>query len=155
VALPFIEGSADKLKAFIQGKNSITIDLRNNALGDVQVMKQCLEVLAPKGNYGYFVTKRHDSPTALNVLTGNSHPPKVHLITDRSTRGMAEAFALALDHSGLTDKEKLELGGDRFARQIIQLPDGSGYTLVTSAYQVTAPKANRGQAVVAKKGAVK
>ena len=155
VTLPFIEGSPAKLKTAIAGKSSITIDLRNNTMGDVQVMKQCLEILVPKGTYGYFVTRRHDTPTALNVLTGNSAPPKIHLITDQSTRGMAEAFALALDHAGLTDHQKLVLGGDRYSRQIVQLPDGTGYTLVTSAYQVTVPKSTRGKVAIAGKGGVK
>ena len=68
---------------------------------------------------------------------------------------MAEAFALALDHAGLTDHQKLVLGGDRYSRQIVQLPDGTGYTLVTSAYQVTVPKSTRGKVAIAGKGGVK
>ena len=153
VMLPFQEGSAAQLKSAIQGKSSVTIDLRHNTLGDIQSMKQCLEVIAPKGEYGYFVTKRHDTPTPLNVLKGNSNPPKIHVLTDKSTRGMAEAFALALDSKGLIPHDKFLLGGDRTNRQIVQLPDGSGYTLVTSEYQAKLAKSTK--SMTARKGGVK
>jgi len=141
IELPFIDGTANQLKEAIKGKDSITIDLRNNTLGDVQAMKQCLEVVAPKGEYGYFVTKRQESPTPLSVLKGNPHPPKIKLIVDDSTRGMAQVFAEALSTKGLATLKGEEPVGDRSSRQIVQLPDGAGYTLVTSEYEPTKAKA--------------
>ncbi|MDR3692803.1 MAG: PDZ domain-containing protein [Fimbriimonas sp.] len=146
IELPLVQSSADFLKNAIKDKAFVTIDLRNNTLGDVQSMKNCLEVIAPKGHYGYFVTQRHDTPTPLTVTNGNAHPPKIKLLTDQSTRGMAEAFAEALSSRGLATLSSGSMGGDTSSRQIIQLPDGSGYTLVTSAYQ---PKA--GTSVVTKR----
>jgi carboxyl-terminal processing protease len=147
INLPFVDGSAESLKAAIRNRDSVIIDLRNNSLGDVQAMKHCLEVIAPKGQYGYFITRRHDSPTPLAVLNGNPNPPRIKLITDRSTRGMAEAFALALSSKGLATLTSSSMGGDTSCRQIVQLPDGSGYTLVTSTYSPTLAKS-----MVTKKG---
>ncbi len=150
IRIPFVEKSADQLKAAIRGKGSITIDLRNNTLGDVQAMKQCLDVLVPKGTYGYFVTKRHDKPTPLIVQKGNPNPPKIRLVVDRSTRGIAEAFASALVSKGVASGSTSEMGGDPCSRQVVQLQDGSGYTLVTSKYQASVTSQ-----VVSKRGGVK
>ena len=140
ILLPFIPTSADNLKHAIAGKSSISIDLRNNTLGDIGSMKSCLEVLLPKGQYGTFSTYRHDKPTPLTIYKGNSHPPKITLITDKSTRGAAEIFALALSSSGYATLTGSEMGGDRDSRVIVRLPDGSGYTLVTSVYHPTLGK---------------
>jgi len=150
ILLPFVPSSAKSLKQEIEGKSAVTLDLRNNTLGDLASMKQCLEVLVPKGNYGDFVTFRHESPTPLVVHNGNSKPPKITLITDKSTRGIAEIFALALSSRGYASLTGESTGGDRDNRSIVKLPDGSGYTLVTSVY-----KPKLGSTAVARKGGAK
>ncbi len=147
ISLPFVPSSVGKLKEAISGRKSITLDLRNNTLGDMLSMKQCLEVLVPKGQYGRFTTFRKDSPTPLLVHNGNSDPPKITLITDRSTRGAAEVFALALSSRGFAKLSGSESGGDRNSKTIVRMPDGSGYTLVTSVYHPTL-----GNTEVARKG---
>ena len=142
VLLPFIPSSAQSLKRAIAGKSSITIDLRNNTLGDLGSMRECLEVLAPKGQYGNFTTLRHDKPTPLSVYKGNASPPKITLVTDRSTRGAAEIFALALSSRGYARLTGSATGGDRDNRAIFRMPDGSGYTIVTSIYKPTLGKSS-------------
>lgn len=148
--LPFTPQSPSLLKQAVEGKSAVTIDLRNNTQGDLETMKQCLEVLAPKGEYGTFSTYRHDAPIPMVVKKGNSNPPKITLITDKSTRGTAEMFALALSSRGLAKLTGSAMGGDRDNRSIVRLQDGSGYTLVTSVY-----KPLLGQGSVASKGGAK
>ena len=147
VNLPFVPSSAAKLKEVVAGRKAITLDLRNNTMGDMQSMKQCMEVLVPKGQYGRFTTFRKDSPTPLLVHNGNSDPPKITLVTDLSTRGAAEVFALALSSRGFAKLSGAESGGDRDSKTIVRMPDGSGYTLVTSVYHPTL-----GNTEVARKG---
>ena len=143
IRLPFVPASANSLKHAIAGKSEVTIDLRNNTMGDLGSMKQCLEVIAPSGEYGHFTTFRHDKPTPLVVRKGNSNPPRITLVTDKSTRGAAEIFALALSSRGVAHLTGSETGGDRDVRSIFRLTDGSGYTLVTSVYKPTLGKAKR------------
>jgi len=137
ILLPMVEGDGGRLANAVKGKSEVTIDLRNSTLGNPQVMRDCLSAVAKPGNYGYFTTKRHDSPTPLEISVGNAHPPKIQLIVDKSTRGPAEVFALALASKGLVRVSDSEMGGDVESQQIVKLPDGSGYTLATSAYQAT------------------
>ena len=135
IRLPFVTGAAEQLGKAIQGKPAVTIDLRNNSLGDFGVMFKCLAAVAPSGNYGYETTDRPGKPTAITVAKGNPNPPKLTLLTDRSTRGAAEIFALALNSKGLAKLSGSEMGGTRELYEIVELPDGSGYTLVTSRYR--------------------
>jgi C-terminal processing protease CtpA/Prc len=152
IVLPLTEGDGERLKKAIEGKTHVTIDLRHSTLGDPQVMRQCLADLAPSGQYGSFATQRHDTPTPLSVQKGNSQPPKIKLLVDKSTRGMAEVLAMALASKGLTTVDDSEMGGDLSSKEIVQLPDGSGYSLVTSNYQTTAAKT---AVASAKRGALK
>lgn len=146
IYLPFNPSSAPSLKKAIAGKSAISIDLRNNTLGDLGSMKQCLEVLVPKGQYGTFTTLRKDKPTPLSVYKGNPSPPAITLITDKSTRGAAEIFALALSSRGYAQLTGSATGGDRDSRAIFRMPDGSGYSIVTSIFK---PSLGRPSAVAA------
>lgn len=135
IRLPLVQGAAGQLKAAMQGKSAVTLDLRNNVVGDFATMRQCLAVLAPSGSYGSFVTDRAEKGTPLTVSNGNANPPKITLLTDRTTRGAAEILALALSSRGLAKLSGQETGGDRDIYEISALPDGSGYTLVTGHYK--------------------
>jgi len=95
-------------------------------------------------------TFRHDSPTPLVVRNGNPNPPGITLVTDKSTRGVAEMFALALSSRGWAKLTGGSTGGDRDNKAIIRLPDGSGYTLVTSVFRPTL-----GNSQVVRKGGAK
>ena len=136
IVVRFDANVAKDLRNAISDKSSVTLDLRNNVNGDFQSMRKCLEILAPAGQYGVISTSRNTKLVPLSVKSGNSHPPKLRLLVDESTRGAAEMLALALstyNHATLVGRDT---GGDRSIRQIVQLPDGSGYTLVTGEYRV-------------------
>jgi carboxyl-terminal processing protease len=143
IVVRFDSKATAELKAAVAGKSDVTLDLRNNVNGDFRAMKACLGLVAPAGKYGFLATNRQSRPATLVVPQGQgaTSPPKLRLLVDESTRGSAEIFALALStfaHATLVGRET---GGDRTVKQIVQLPDGSGYTLVTSEYRVSAADA--------------
>ncbi len=136
-ALAFTEGAPERLAAYLKGKSAATLDLRGNVLGDDETMRRCLAAVAPKGDYGAYVDGRGRS-TPLVVDVGTGKPPKLSLLVDRSTRGAAQVFALALKERGLATiaEGSGAMAPDRNATEVVQLPDGSGYTLSTGEYRV-------------------
>lgn len=139
IALPFIEGAPKRLAEEIAGKTAVTIDLRGNVLGDDATMLRCLEKVAPAGTYGVTVGAK-GTKTPLKLAAGNPKPPKITLLVDRSTRGAAQIFALALTGKGLA---KVGAGStamvpDRDLTLVVQLPEGSGYTLTSGEYRTSA-----------------
>lgn len=143
--LSFTSGAVDALKNYVSGKSEITLDLRNNVLGDFETMRKCLSVIAPAGNYGYFSNEKKANPLIFKTDTGNAKPPKIKLITDQSTRDAAEVFALCLSSKGFASLSGAEMGNARRRHEICQLPDGSGYTLTTGVFNTGAPTANGGK----------
>lgn len=148
ITLPFTKGASAELKKAIEGKSQITIDLRDNVLGDQGAMEECLAVLAPKGEYGRMFSVHYPRGLAITVKNGNPHPPAINLLVDRTTRGAAEIFALALNSSHVARLVGSDTGGDRAMEQIVELPDGSGYTLRIGSYRPVVVET----AGVAKKG---
>jgi len=142
ITLRFADGAAQKLKQAVTGKQEITLDLRDNSNGDYDVMTQCLAELAPSGNYGVIHAPKSNKNHAFTVANGNPKPPKMVLLVDRTTRGAANIFANAL-----ASKKLAKLAGtpsrDLSVIEVVNLPDGSGYTLATGEYSaksVPAPK---------------
>lgn len=133
-------GSADKLKAAIQGKKALVLDLRNTPVGDFDEMKACLAAVAPKGNYGVLESERQGKTRNLALTDGNATPPQMTIKVDRSTRGVAEIFALALQSKGLAKLEGGPTAGHRYILETVKLPDGSAYTLVTGKYRSPSEK---------------
>ena len=103
--------------------------------GDYNEMRSCLALLAPSGKYGTLSIERKDRPESLNVDKGSTTPRTITLLVDRTTSGAAEILALALSSKGKAKLTGSEMGPDRSVRQIVELPDGSGYTLVTGIYK--------------------
>lgn len=137
--LTFTSGSVDALKGYIAGKSEIALDLRNNVLGDFETMRKCLSILAPAGSYGYFSNEKKATPVIFKIETGNPKPPKIKLIVDQSTRDAAEVFAASLSAKGIASLSGTEMGNSRRHHDIVQLPDGSGYTLTTGVFKTGAP----------------
>ncbi|MFZ4506265.1 MAG: S41 family peptidase [Fimbriimonas sp.] len=135
ITLPFVAGSPGDLAKAVAGKTSLTIDLRNNVWGDLKAMESCLALVAPKGVYGQIVTTNGAKPKPFKLEKGVATAPQMTLLVDRSTRGAAEIFALALSSRGLAKLSGPSMGGDRTWTKVIQLPDGSGYTLATGEYR--------------------
>jgi carboxyl-terminal processing protease len=135
IRLPLRDGSVAGLKKALEGKSAVTLDLRHNANGDFTVMRECLALLAPAGKYGTLTTDKKEKPDLLIIEKGTASPPQITLLVDNTTGGAAEIFALALSNKGLAKLSGTTMAGDRAVRQIVQLPDGTGYTLVTGIYK--------------------
>lgn len=139
IELPFTADSVAGLQKEIAGKTDIKIDLRGNTRGDFEVMKKLMAVLAPSGEYGVFAKEGKTGTVPFKVTNGNAKPPKMTLLVDGTTRGAAEILALALSSKGLAKLSGSEMGGDRSVYDVISLPGGTGYTLVTSVYKPSLP----------------
>lgn len=148
VRLPLYGKVDEALKSAIQGKSEVTLDLRNNVLGDHDTMRRCLEVLVPAGKYGEIVSERARATLPIEVKTGNPNPPKIKLIVDASTRDAAEqlatalsAFAKAKVTGGMMGRQaqRVASGGkvDLAVTELVQLPDGSGYSLAVGGYRAS------------------
>ena len=123
------------LREAIKDKPAVTIDLRDNVEGDFGAMRKVLAVLAPNGNYGSLASFRKEPSEPLTVTDGNPRPPKITLKVDRTTRGPAAILARALSSHGLATLSGTALGDDLSVKEVVSLPDGTGYTLVTSEYR--------------------
>ena len=137
--LTFTTGSVQALKSYVAGKSQVTIDLRNNVLGDFETMRKCLSVVSPAGSFGYISNERKMPPVIVKTETGITNPIKVKLIVDESTRDAAEIFAMALTSKGIATLSGTEMGNNRQHKEITQLPDGSGYTLTTGVFKTGTP----------------
>ena len=150
ITVRFAEGAAEKLRHAIANKSDVTIDLRNNSNGEFKAMEECLAAVAPSGTYGFIHSDKDRPDRKITVDDGNTKPPKMTILVDESTRGAADIFASALEA-----RHFARLSGtpsnDRSVIEVVSLPDGSGYTLVTGEYQsresgprkkvaITAPK---------------
>jgi carboxyl-terminal processing protease len=139
IRVPFLPGTAEKLREAVAGKAEATLDLRNNLDGDFDAMVACLRAVAPNGQYGFLVTQRSEKPTALSVSDGRAQKLKLKLLVDRTTSGAAEIFAIALSSRGVATLSGSESAGNRSVVRWYNLPGGAGYTLVTAEYRSKAP----------------
>ncbi len=133
--LRFDSEAPGRLRNALKGKTKITLDLRNNVDGDFEAMRGVLAILAPNGEYGLVTTQKKEAPMPLTVVDGNARPPKITLLVDRTTRGPAAILARALNLRHLATLVGGPVGGDMAIREVVQLPDATGYTLVTGEYQ--------------------
>jgi carboxyl-terminal processing protease len=136
VRLRFNSHAAEFLKAQVEGKSQLTIDLRSLTGGSFEAMKACLAAVAPAGTYGGFKTGRSKTITPLTTETGASKSVSLTLLVDKGTRGMAQIFALALSSRGLAKLSGQGMESDRVRTDVEALPDGSGFCLATGQYTV-------------------
>jgi carboxyl-terminal processing protease len=142
LALHLIPGAGAKLKSELGG-GPITLDLRNNTLGDYDELKACLEDLAPAGSYGKFVNYK-SKPAKTLTTTSGSKPRSIKILVDGSTSGLSEVLALALQSKGYAKLQGPPMAQDKNLVQLFKLSDGSGYSLVTGSYQTGAEQTRRG-----------
>ena len=133
ITVRFAEGAADKLKHAISGKTDVTLDLRNNSNGDFEAMEKCLAVVGPSGTYGYIHSDRAGKSHKFTIDNGNNRPPHMTILVDSSTAGAADIFATALANRHLATLNGTP-SKDKSVVEVVALPDGSGYTLVTGEY---------------------
>jgi C-terminal processing protease CtpA/Prc len=137
IALHFLPNAGQKLAQALPATGPITLDLRNNAFGDMRAMLECMALLAPAGDYGQVIgggAAKRARP--LKLEQGAEQARDVRLIVDGSTRGVAQVFAQALAARGIATIEG-KLAGEAGVIEIIRLPDGSGFTLLTGLYEPT------------------
>jgi len=133
IAVHFQPGVSSKLKSILN-TGPVTLDLRENKFGDPAELKPCLELFGPAGAYGKLVNNKGKAATVLATTEG-AKPRNLKLIVDRSTAGVAEMFALALQSRGYAKLEGPPMSHDRNLVETFKLSDGSGYTLVTAKYE--------------------
>ena len=114
IRLPFEKGISEKLAEAMQGRNEATIDLRNNVEGDFDAMLACLKVVAPNGTYGYLVTQKPEKPWPLTLSDSTAKRIKLTLLVDKTTRGVAEIFALSLSTRGIAKLNGTEMAGNQY-----------------------------------------
>ncbi len=131
--LSFVLGAPEALDAALKADPDLKIDLRGSSQGDYKVMLACLSRLVPAGDYGQIV-KARGAPQIVKVLEGVAVARPHRLLVDGYTRGLAEAFALALRSRGAVAGEALPMGGDPAIVERTSLPDGSGFTLRVGDY---------------------
>jgi C-terminal processing protease CtpA/Prc len=98
LTLRFFNNAPQELKTYLEGAGALTIDLRNSGRGNFQSMRECLELLLPKGTYGLLVQQNQQKP--FTIEKGNPQPPQINLLVDSSTTGAARIFAKVLATSG-------------------------------------------------------
>jgi len=132
----FVPGEAGRLRQAVSQRSQIVLDLRGNVFGDFASMKECIAALAPTGTYGYVEREHGAKETALTIDAGSRRGPRLTLLVDAWTRGTAEVFALALSAKGVAKLSGTAMAGDRSITEVVTLPGGAGYTLVTGRYSV-------------------
>jgi carboxyl-terminal processing protease len=140
VKLHLQEGAAQELKKVVADKSSVTIDLRQNAVGSFSEVMKVLAVLAPSGTYGQITDKKGSKPQPLKVTDGNTKPLSLTLIVDRTTAGPAEILATALSSKGKAKIQGGPMAGSHEIVKAFELPTGAGYTLVTGIYSAGGAK---------------
>ncbi len=126
-----------RLRNALKGHPSLLLDMRNNVDGDFESMRKTLAVVAPDGVYGSLSTRRKEASMRFVVADGNPKPPKITIRVDKTTRGPAAIFAQALASRRLATLVGGSTGDDLAVREVVSLPDGTGYTLVTGEYRST------------------
>lgn len=144
--LSFTGDAASRLRDIVASRKSLTIDLRNNVIGDFETMRECLAAVAPASEYGLVNDDRKRKPRILRVSEGRPGLA-LNLIVDATTRGPAEVFALALKSKGVARILGPGTGGDRRVIETQPVDDGGGYTLVVGKYSMSAPVARTAKAV--------
>lgn len=135
ITLRFDVQAPARLRSAIKDRSSVTLDLRNNVDGDFDSMRKSLAILAPTGGYGALSSRRKQASARFAVVDGNPHPPKLTIRVDRTTRGPAAIFAEALASRHLATLVGGPVGSDHAVKEVVALPDGTGYTLVTGEYR--------------------
>jgi hypothetical protein len=133
LTLRFLQGADEELKDLSLPTGELTIDLRQSSVGDFEVMRRCIALLAPAGNYGSIKREQAGAAQKLTVSKGGERR-SYRLLVDQSTWGAAAVFALALEKAGLATVDG-KLPDDLPWIEVYKLPDGSGYTLRTGTFE--------------------
>lgn len=119
----------------------VRLDLRQSGPGDYRELKSVLELFLPAGTYGALVRTANKPNEALTLKAGVKREDPVELVVDETTVGPARLFARVMMDHYPNIKVTGNLGNAPAVWQdLVALPDGSGYTLVTGHYAKDAGK---------------
>jgi C-terminal processing protease CtpA/Prc len=130
-----VAGVGNALKTQLPASGEVVLDLRHNADSDGARLKETLEALLPAGTYGSLVPERPNAVgTPLKVATGVSGERTFTVMVDENTRGVAGVVAQVLKSYKKATVQGT-LSDDRRLTEVVELPDGSGFTLARFAYK--------------------
>lgn len=131
----FMRGLQEAIQEAKIPGNDAVLDLRGTGQGDIGVMKAVLELVSAPGVYGSLVTEKDSDSRPLAIRTGISNPGKLTLLVDKTTRGAAEIFALALSSRGQAKLKGSAMAGERAWIETFAVQGGHGYSLVTGLFR--------------------
>ena len=134
VRLKFFTGAPEQFQKLRISGDTLTLDLRQSSAGDLDAMRECMEEIVPKGEYGTIVSEQAGESRKLTVQHGREKPLAIALIVDESTTGAAAVFAKALAGAGAATIVSGRLTENLPWIELVRLPDGSGYTLRTGRF---------------------
>ncbi len=126
-ALQFIKGSPQALRALVDKGQPFTINFKNTVYGNLELMKECLSILIPSGEYGAITTKKGADKFAIK---GDSKGGIVTLIANKHIDGSARIFASIFASvypsqvTGLSNSTEPVV-----LKKLVKMPNASGYTL--------------------------
>ncbi|MCH8274760.1 MAG: PDZ domain-containing protein [Armatimonadetes bacterium] len=130
----FGSGAAQRLRAALEGKDEVTLDLRGNPGGSLETVERCLSLLIPAGEYARVQREPGEKPAPLRLEEGTDRRLRIKVMVDRGTAREAELFVAALRDRGGAEivggrTFGLGLKVERFA-----LSDGGGYTITSGRF---------------------
>lgn len=149
--LRFYPGVENELKSALN--QELVLDMRNSGAGNANVMIKCLEALLPSGTYGLLATDRGEKPKPFQLKGEGLLKKPLKIILGPEQDSISLAFADAMLNSKLVTVEGR--GKKPVMRvEIVELQDGSGYTLPVGWYQLN-PSAQTPTTELSKQTAVK
>lgn len=134
-ALQFTTGAPSALRDLINKKQPFTINFDNTVYGDMDVMRECLGILVPKGIYGQIKSKKSVTPFEVSGEIANDLISiKAHKYLD----GPAKIFCLVFANQFPDRITGLAISNEPVnLTKLIQMPNGSGYSLPYAEFKLT------------------
>jgi carboxyl-terminal processing protease len=133
VTLRFFSNAPEELAALDLPRN-VVIDLRQSTIGDFDSMRKCLAVIGQNREYGKIKSSQAGKPRTLSVSSSSAPTRNIQIVADDSTWGAAAVFASALVKTGTAGMPTGNVSDDLPWIDVMNLPDGSGYTLRTGTF---------------------
>jgi hypothetical protein len=133
VTLRFFKGAPEKLSALKLPRN-VVIDLRQSTIGDFEVMRRCLEIVGQNRAYGRIDNEQAGKARPVEITNSSAPSRNIEIVADGTTWGAAAVFASALVKTGSASMPTGNVANDLPWIELMELPDGSGYTLRTGTF---------------------
>lgn len=112
------------------------LDLRGGPTGNTEALLEALQAVAPAGTYGLITKEEGQTSVSVTTRSGAKETPRLTVRIDDKSPDVAVMFAAALQSKGYATVEGQI--PDRPLKWVVdeQLPDGSGYTLLSGFFTV-------------------